>query len=83
VNWGPFWHPGGKHIVYATSAHGHQNYEVYLVRDDGSQPTRITYANGADVLPTFSPDGKWLMWTSKRTPDGTTQVFAARFKLPE
>ena len=81
VNWGPYWHPGGKHIVYATSAHGHQNYELYLMRDDGTQPTRITYKDGADVLPTFSPDGKWLMWTSKRTADGTTQVFAARFKL--
>jgi Tol biopolymer transport system component len=83
VNWGPYWHPGGKHIVYATSAHGHQNYELYLMPDDGTQPTRITYKDGADVLPTFSPDGTWLMWTSKRTPDGTTQVFAARFKVPE
>ncbi|MGB7158602.1 MAG: hypothetical protein WBD40_11085 [Tepidisphaeraceae bacterium] len=82
VNWGPYWHPEGKRIVYATSAHGHQNYELYLMRDDGSQPTRITYKDGADVLPTFSADGKWLMWTSKRTADGTTQVFAARFKLP-
>jgi Tol biopolymer transport system component len=51
--------------------------------DDGSKPTRITHWNGADVLPTFSPDGKWLMWTSKRTADGTTQVFAARFKMPD
>jgi TolB protein len=83
VNWGPYWHPDGKHIVYATSAHGHQNYELYLMRDDGTQPTRLTYKDGADVLPTFSPDGKWLMWTSKRTADGTTQVFAARFKLPK
>jgi TolB protein len=83
VNWGPYWHPGGKHIVYATSAHGHHNYELYLMRDDGTQPTRITYRDGADVLPTFSPDGKWLLWTSKRTADGTTQVFAARFKLPQ
>ena len=82
VNWGPYWHPGGKHIVYATSAHGHANYELYLVRDDGTHPTRVTFSEGADVLPTFSPDGKWLMWTSKRTADGTTQVFAARFKLP-
>lgn len=82
VNWGPYWHPGGKHIVYATSVHGHHNYELYLMRDDGTKPTRITYAPGADVLPVFAPDGKWLMWTSKRTPDGTTQVFAARFKLP-
>lgn len=83
VNWGPYWHPGGKHIVYATSAHGHHNYELYLMRDDGGEPTRITYAPGADVLPVFSPDGKWLMWTGKRTPDGTTQVFAARFSFPD
>lgn len=83
VNWGPYWHPGGRHIVYATSAHGHQNYELYLMRDDGSGKTRITHREGADVLPVFSPDGKWLMWTSKRTADGTTQVFAARFTMPK
>jgi len=27
---------------------------------------RITQADGADVLPVFSPDGQWLMWTSQR-----------------
>ncbi|MGH7180088.1 MAG: hypothetical protein ACREJC_22110 [Tepidisphaeraceae bacterium] len=83
VNWGPFWHPGGKHIVYATSRHGHANYEVYLMRDDGSRKTRITFSSGADVLPVFSPDGNYLLWASKRAPDNTTQVFAARFKFPQ
>jgi TolB protein len=28
--------------------------------------TRITHAPGADVLPAFSADGKWLIWTSQR-----------------
>src|SRR4051812_8634750 len=83
VNWGPYWHPDGKHLIYATSAHGHANYELYLMRDDGSQKIRITYKEGADVLPVFSPDGKYLMWTTKRTPDNTTQLFLAKFKLPE
>jgi Tol biopolymer transport system component len=84
VNWGPYWHPGEKHIIYATSAQGHMNYELYLMNaEDGSDKRRITFTEGADVLPVFSPDGKWLMWTSKRTPDNTSQVFAARFHLPE
>jgi TolB protein len=82
VNWGPYWHPNGRHIIYATSAHGHQNYELYLMRVDGSRKTRITVTEGFDGLPVFSPDGTRLMWSSKRTADGTTQVFIARFAMP-
>ena len=82
VNWGPFWHPGGRHIIYATSAHGHQNYELYWMRDDGSGKTRVTFRQGFDGLPAFSSDGKWLMWSGKRTKDNTTQVFVARFTPP-
>jgi hypothetical protein len=83
VNWGPFWHPNGKHIVYATSKHGHHNYDVYLMRDDGTRKTRITFSDGADLLPALSPDGKYLMWTSKRTKNNTTQVFVGKFKFPK
>ena len=82
VNWGPYWHPDGRHIIYATSRHGHQNYELYVMRDDGSQNIRITYTDGADILPVFSPDEKYLMWTSKRAPDHTTQIFVATFRPP-
>jgi Tol biopolymer transport system component len=82
VNWGPYWHPDGQHIIYATSAHGHTNYELYLMRDDGAQKTRVTYAPGADVLPVFSPDGKYLIWASKRNGQ-STQIFVARFKMPQ
>jgi Tol biopolymer transport system component len=82
VNWGPYFHPDGKHIVYATSAHGHTNYEIYAMRDDGSHKTRITFREGFDGLPVFSSDGKHLMWTSKRSPDNTSQIFVARFTPP-
>jgi Tol biopolymer transport system component len=82
VNWGPYWYVDGKHIIYATSDHGHQNYELYWMRDDGSGKTRITFTEGFDGLPVFSPDGKYLMWSSKRTANNTTQIFAARFTPP-
>jgi TolB protein len=83
VNWGPYWHPDGKHLVYATSVHGHANYEVYWMRDDGSGKTRVTNSPGFDGLPVFSADGNYLMWSSKRTADKTTQVFAAKFTPPK
>jgi Tol biopolymer transport system component len=94
VNWGPYWHPDGHHLIYATSIHGHANYELYMTRDDGSHKTRITFAPGADLLPVFSPDGKWLMWTSQRAqeqvPDArnpgktksATEIWIAKFKMP-
>ena len=82
VNWGPYYHPDGRHVVYATSAHGHHNYELYLMNADGSGKTRLTFRPGFDGLPVFSPDGSYLMWSSKRTADKTTQVFVARFRMP-
>jgi TolB protein len=97
VNWGPFWHPSGEFLVYATSEIGHRNYEVFalqvgdlvalpgkasgMIKSSGPAaeprevPTtvalaraskRVTFANGADVLPAFRPDGQWMMWTAQR-----------------
>jgi Tol biopolymer transport system component len=83
VNWGPYWHPDGRHLVWATTKHGHGNFEVYLMRDDGSRKTRVTFWNGFDGLPVFSPDGRWLMWTSKRGPEKTSQIWVARYRMPE
>jgi TolB protein len=74
VNWAPFWHPGGKLLIYGTSAQGHTNYEVYAIEFNPDRPAkelrtrRVTQANGADVLPVFSPDGRYMMWTAQRGP---------------
>lgn len=83
VNWGPFWHPDGHHLIFATSRHGHENYELYSIRDDGSHATRITYTDGFDGLPAFSPDGKYLMWSAKRSEDNSVQLFIAKFNAPK
>ncbi len=90
VNWGPFWHPSGSLIVYATSQVGHSNYEVFAIeatqdassslwdrsgeggakgKEAGAMRTRrITHTMGADVLPSFSADGRYMMWTCQRGP---------------
>ncbi len=80
VNWCPYWHPSGEFIVYATSEVGHHNYEVFaietpvwMLKRGTATPAdlrrkRITFAGGADVLPAFSNDGRFMMWTSQRGP---------------
>lgn len=92
VNWAPFWHPSGEFLVYASSELGHFNYEIMAVETNmpairaGADPgeyrrVRITYADGADVLPVFSPDGRFMIWTAQRGEAGvrhSTQVWAAR-----
>jgi len=49
---------------------------------DGSTKVRVTHAAGADVLPAFSADGRRMIWTSKRGPENTSQVWLADFALP-
>ncbi|RMH28648.1 MAG: hypothetical protein D6693_03640 [Planctomycetota bacterium] len=77
VNWAPFWHPSGRFLVYTTSEVSHRNYEVFSIEappfgvDSATRPftprtRRLTFADGFDGMPVFSPDGRWMMWTSQR-----------------
>ncbi|MCC6661047.1 MAG: PD40 domain-containing protein [Phycisphaerales bacterium] len=90
VNWAPYWHPRGDYLVYGSSEMGHQNYEIYAVETDPDKSVtdrrrvRVTRAAGADVLPVFSADGSYMMWTAQRGPLGggdekpSSQLWAAR-----
>jgi Tol biopolymer transport system component len=88
VNWGPFWHPNNRFLVYATSELSHQNYELFVCDADsgntdgttryGIRRRRITHADSFDGLPAFNEDGSLLMWTSKRE-TGTSQLWVAPF----
>jgi TolB protein len=76
VNWAPFWHPSSRYLVYTSSAHGHDNYEIRAVELALGKPpallrtARITNAQGFDGLPAFNADASLMMWTAQR---GTTQ----------
>jgi Tol biopolymer transport system component len=80
MSWAPYYHPSGDYIIFTTSVHGHANFELYIVDAKGrSKPIRITYTEGFDGLPVFSPDGKKLAWSSSRTPDRKPQIFLAEW----
>jgi Tol biopolymer transport system component len=83
VNWAPYWHPRGDVIAFTTSLHGHHHYEIYLLNIETGTDWRLTHNPTFDGLPVFSQDGKKMMWTSKRGPDATCQLFIADFIMPE
>ncbi|MBL8851406.1 MAG: PD40 domain-containing protein [Planctomycetaceae bacterium] len=60
----PAWSPDGKWIAFATDRDG--NVEIYKVRWDGSELTRLTDDPGFDCRPRWSRDGRWLLFTSNR-----------------
>jgi len=80
MSWAPFFHPSGEYLIFSTNVHGFQNFELYLVDDDGrKEPIRVTFADGFDGLPCFHPDGKSLTWTSNRGTAKQSQIQLARW----
>lgn len=47
--------------------------DIWTVKEDGSTPQRLTVNTSRDVMPRFSPDGKWIAFTSSRY--GNPDVF--------
>lgn len=81
-HWCPYWHPSGKWLVFTRvdfRKPGRPNFDLYLVRDDGSEMHRMSSDKAFDGLPVFSPDGRRLMWTSTRNGIDAPQIFIADF----
>ena len=78
MSWAPFYHPSGKYIIFTSNKLGFENFELFVVDAKGEhEPVRVTYTDGFDGLPVFSPDGKKISWTTGRTTDGKSQIFLA------
>lgn len=78
LSWAPFYHPSGEYIIFASNKLGFSNFEIFIVDSEGTkEPVRVTYTDGFDGLPVFTPNGKKLAWTSSRTASGAAQIFWA------
>jgi eukaryotic-like serine/threonine-protein kinase len=56
--------PDGTRIAYSSLQTG--NPEIWVMNIDGSNPVQVTHDPAEDLWPTWSPDGSWLMWWSRR-----------------
>ncbi len=63
-DWGPMWSPDGTRIAFASNRDGPD--EIYVMNEDGSDPTRLTHNSAQDGGATWSPDGSRIAFHSDR-----------------
>ena len=83
ANFGPYFHPDGKRVIFASNAGtgDPREFELFMVDTSGGEPVQITFSEGFDGFPMFSPDGEWFVWASNRADveNRETNIFIARW----
>jgi TolB protein len=67
----PRWDSASSLVVYSARPEGTQANEIYFIdiRNPDSGQIRINAPDSDEIMPTFSPDGRYLAYSSNRTGD--------------
>jgi Tol biopolymer transport system component len=81
ANFGPYWHPDGRHVIFASNMDDPKgrDFDLYMIDVQTRAIERITHFPGFDGFPMFSHDGKTLVFASNRNNKvrGETNIFIA------
>ncbi|MDR2058027.1 MAG: transporter [Dysgonamonadaceae bacterium] len=65
------WSPDGKTLAYCAERNG--NFDIYTIPAEGGTEIRLTFSEGLDDGPEFSPCGKFIWFNSVRS--GLMQIW--------
>jgi len=81
ASFAPSWFRDGKTIIFASNYLDPKgrNFDLFMIKDDGTGLERVTYNETFDGFPLFSPDGRRLVFASNRNnaAPGDTNIFVA------
>lgn len=66
----PSWSPDGQYILYASDeakdSKGVPNYDIWMIREDGTNLRQLTTNGSVDDFPIVSPNRKYIYFVSNR-----------------
>lgn len=83
ANWAPYWHPDGKHIIFASNHKSERGFPftLFMIGTDGEGLEQLTNTDMFDAFPVFSKDGEYLVFSSNRGGvNRETNLFIAKWK---
>jgi len=60
----PNWSPTGERILFQRHRPGEEDWDIFTIRPDGSGLRRVTASPSSDTDASFSPDGRWIVFSS-------------------
>lgn len=60
----PMWSPTGDRILFSRLID--DDFELFTMRPDGTDVKRLTTSTGNDAHASWSPDGKYIVWSGSR-----------------
>jgi len=73
----PAWSPSGKFIAYTSDTDGNEQWNVFIVKPDTGEVTKLTNSpNASQENPAWSPDSRYLAWQARPLPSSDTGLDA-------